>query len=196
MGLYLIQVLDPAQSGKGPLLEPVLGRVERVVYRLLGIDPQREHTWKAYTVAMLLFSAVSMLMTYAILRLQDALPLNPQGLGKVSDALAFNTAASFTTNTNWQSYGGEMTVSYFSQMVGLASHNFMSAAVGIAIAAALVRGLARSGSQTVGNFWAELVRIHLYLLLPICIVYALFLVSQGMIQNFSPYSVVGVVDQS
>jgi len=196
MGLYLVQVLDPVKSGSRPFLEPVLGPVERFVYRILGIDPGREHTWKAYAVAMLLFSAVSMLMTYAILRLQDALPLNPQRLGKVSDALAFNTAASFTTNTNWQSYGGETTLSYFSQMVGLASHNFMSAAVGIAVAAALVRGLARSGSKTVGNFWADLVRVHLYLLLPICIVYALFLVSQGMIQNFSPYSVVGVVDQS
>jgi K+-transporting ATPase ATPase A chain len=196
IGIYLFQVLDPRDAGRRSFLDPVLGPCERFCYRVLRVDPDREQTWKGYGVAMLVFSAVSMLMTYAILRLQDSLPLNPQKLGQVGDALALNTAASFTTNTNWQSYGGESTMSYFSQMVGLASHNFLSAAVGIAIAAALIRGIARDRSRTVGNFWVDLVRIHVYLLLPICVVFALFLVSQGMIQNFKPYSVVQVLDQS
>jgi K+-transporting ATPase ATPase A chain len=128
-----------------------------------------------------------LLFTYAILRLQHLLPLNPQGLGPVSPDLAFNTAASFTTNTNWQNYAGESTLSYFSQMVGLVFHNFVSGATGIAIAAALVRGIARNTAKTIGNFWVDLVRINLYLLLPICLVYALFLISQGIIQNFKPY---------
>ena len=194
-GMHLLQVLDPKRAGRKTLLDPVLGGLERLCYRFLRVDPQQEHTWKGYAVAMLLFSMVSMLMTYAILRLQDVLPLNPQGLGKVGGALAFNTAASFTTNTNWQSYGGESTLSYFSQMVGLASHNFTSAAVGIAIAAALVRSLARDRSRTIGNFWVDLVRIHLYVLLPLCVGYALFLVADGMIQNFAPYTVARVLEQ-
>jgi K+-transporting ATPase ATPase A chain len=137
---------------------------------------------------MLLFSLVSCVFTYAILRLQHLLPLNPQGLGPLSEHLAFNTAVSFTTNTNWQSYGGESTMSYFSQMVALAIHNFVSAATGIAIAAALVRGIARHSVNTIGNFWVDLVRVTYYLLLPICLVFAVFLVSQGMIQNFKPYT--------
>ncbi|HEY7088890.1 MAG TPA: potassium-transporting ATPase subunit KdpA [Tepidisphaeraceae bacterium] len=196
IGIYLQQVLDPKQAGRRPFLEPVLRWLERICYRILRVNPEREQTWKAYAVAMLMFSLVTMLMTYGILRLQDSLPLNPQGLAKVSDALAFNTAASFTTNTNWQSYGGEATMSYFSQMVALASHNFMSAAVGIAIAAVVIRGIVRNQSKTVGNFWVDLIRIHLYLLLPVCILYAVFLVSQGIIQNFRPYTVVSAVDQS
>ena len=149
IGIYLLQVLDPDRAGRRPFLDPVLGPLERLCYKILRVDPRREQTWKSYAVAMLVFSAVSMLMTYGILRLQDSLPLNPQGLPKVGDALAFNTAASFTTNTNWQSYGGEATMSYWSQMVGLASHNFLSAAVGIAIAAALIRGIARDRSKKV-----------------------------------------------
>ena len=143
---------------------------------------------------MLAFSLAGVLFTYAILRLQHLLPLNPQGLGPFSDHLAFNTAVSFTTNTNWQSYGGESTASYLSQMVGLTFHNFTSAAVGIAIAAALVRGIARHSAKTIGNFWVDLVRVNLYVLLPLCIVYAVFLVSQGMIQNFKPYDTAQILD--
>src|ERR1700719_1391317 len=143
---------------------------------------------------MLLFSLVGCLFTYAILRLQQWLPLNSQGLGAVSSHLAFNTAVSFTTNTNWQNYGGESTMSYLSQMVGLTFHNFASAAVGIAIAAALVRGIARHSAETLGNFWADLVRVTYYLLLPVCLVFAVFLVSQGMIQNFKPYTKAALVE--
>jgi K+-transporting ATPase ATPase A chain len=185
MGLYLLQVLDA--NGR-TWLDPVLRPLERLTYRLMGVDSSNEHNWKQYTHAMLLFSLVSCLFTYAILRLQNLLPLNPQGLGAVSADLAFNTAVSFTTNTNWQSYVGETTMSYFSQMVGLAFHNFVSAATGIAIAAALVRAIARHSAQTIGNFWVDLVRATYYLLLPICLVFAVFLVSQGMIQNFNPYT--------
>src|SRR5580765_5833541 len=180
MGLYLMRVLD---ADGGTWFDPVLRPLERVTYRLMGVDSSKEHDWKQYTFAMLLFSLVGCLFTYSILRLQHLLPLNPQGLGAVSPDLAFNTAVSFTTNTNWQSYVGETTMSYLSQMLGLASHNFFSAAVGICIAAVVVRGIARNQSKTVGNFWADLVRLHLYILLPICLIYALVLVSQGMIQN-------------
>lgn len=183
MGLYLVQVLDA--NGR-TWLDPVLGPLERLTYRILGVDPQREQGWKTYTMAMLLFSLVGCLFTYAILRLQYVLPLNPQGLGPLSPHLAFNTAVSFTTNTNWQSYGGEGTMSYFSQMVGLALHNFTSAATGIAIAAALVRGVSRQCVRTLGNFWVDLVRATYFLLLPASLVFAVFLVSQGMIQNFKP----------
>ncbi len=154
----------------------------------MGVQADQEQDWKQYTLAMLLFSLVSCLFTYVILRLQHLLPLNPQGLGPLSPHLAFNTAVSFTTNTNWQSYGGESTMSYLSQMVALVIHNFVSAATGIAIAAALVRGLARHSAKTLGNFWVDLVRTTYYLLLPICLVFAVFLVSQGMIQNFKPYT--------
>ncbi len=150
MGLYLLQVLDA--NGR-TWLDPVLRPLERLTYRLMGVDSSKEHDWKQYTLAMLLFSLVGCLFTYAILRLQNLLPLNPQGLGAVIADLAFNTAVSFTTNTNWQSYGGESTMSYFSQMVALAFHNFASAATGIAIAAALVRAIARHSANTLGNFW-------------------------------------------
>ena len=194
LGVFLVQVLDPDRAGNdrgtgGTFLGPVLGPVERLTYRVLRVDPNREQTWVGYGTGMLLFSAVTLLLTYGVLRLQDRLPLNPQHRPAVADHLALNTAASFTTNTNWQSYGGESTLSYLSQMLALASHNFFSAAVGIAVAAALVRGIARDRSGTVGNFWRDLVRLHLYLLLPLCVVYAVFLVSQGMIQNFRPYTV-------
>jgi K+-transporting ATPase ATPase A chain len=185
LGLYLVQVLDA--NGK-TFLDRLIRPLERFTYRLLGVDPMREHSWKRYTAALLIFSAVTMLFTYGLLRLQDVLPLNPQKMAAVSDHLAFNMAASFTTNTNWQSYAGESTMSYFSQMVALALHNFLSAAVGIAIAAALVRGIARSSVQTIGNFWVDLVRVNYYLLLPLCLVYALFLVAQGVPQNFKPYA--------
>ena len=188
LGIYLFQVLD----GKNTFLEPVLGPVERFTYKILRVDARREQNWKQYAVATLLFSLVTMMFTYVVLRLQDHLPFHGiiDGLSNktaITPDLAFNTAASFTTNTNWQAYSGENTMSYFSQMVGLASHNFWSAALGIAVAAALVRGIARHESGTVGNFWVDLVRLHYYVLLPICLVYALFLVSQGIPQNFKPY---------
>jgi K+-transporting ATPase ATPase A chain len=185
MGLYLVQVLDA--NGR-TWFDPILKPLERLTYRLMGVKSDREQNWKEYTFAMLLFSLVSCLFTYAILRLQHLLPLNPQGFGPVSPDLAFNTATSFTTNTNWQSYTGESTMSYLSQMVALVIHNFGSAATGIAIAAALVRGIARHSTRTLGNFWVDLVRTTYYLLLPICLVFAVFLVSQGIIQNFKPYT--------
>ncbi len=185
MGLYLLRVLDA--NGR-TWLDPILKPLERITYRVMGVDSAREHDWKQYTFAMLLFSLVSCLFSYAIMRLQHLLPLNPQGLGPVSPDLAFNTAVSFTTNTNWQSYVGETTMSYLSQMVALAFHNFGSAAVGIAIAAALVRGIARHSVNTIGNFWVDMVRTTYYLLLPICLVFAVVLVSQGTIQNFKAYT--------
>jgi K+-transporting ATPase ATPase A chain len=200
LGIYLLQVLDPERAGKGTFLDPVLGPIERLIYKLLGVDPKREQNWKQYGVAFFVFSLVTMLMTYVMLRFQDKLPgqhlLNPQGLAGIPDHLALNTAASFTTNTNWQSYGGESTMTYLSQMVALASHNFFSAAVGIAIAAALIRGICRNQSKTIGNFWRDVVRLHLYLLLPICLFYAVFLVSQGIVQNFRPYTAATALDQS
>ncbi len=196
LGLYLVQVLDA--RGR-TWLDPLLRPLERLTYRMAGIDREKEQHWKQYTISMLAFSLVTMLVTYALLRLQAVLPLqhlfNPQAFSAVSDHLSFDTAASFTTNTNWQSYGGESTMSYFSQMVALASQNFFSAAVGIAIAAALVRGLARHGAETVGNFWVDLVRITYYLLLPLCLVFALFLISQGMIQNFKPSDTVALTEK-
>src|ERR1035441_4830931 len=185
MGLYLMRVLDA--NGK-TWFDPILKPLERLTYRLMGVDAGKEHDWKQYTFAMLLFSMVGCLFTYAILRLQHLLPLNPQALGALTADLAFNTAVSFTTNTNWQSYVGETTMSYLSQMVALTLHNFVSAATGIAIAAALVRGIARHSAQTIGNFWVDLVRTTYYLLLPICLVFAVVLVSQGMIQNFKAYT--------
>src|SRR5208283_3973238 len=186
LGLYLVRVLD---SRGATWLDRVVKPLERITYRVCGIDPLAEQGWIGYAVSMLLFSLVGMMMTYVILRIQDHLPLNPQGLPGLAPHLAFNTAASFTTNTNWQSYTGEATMSYFSQMVGLVIHNFTSAATGIAVAAALVRGIARHSVATIGNFWADVVRNTYYLLVPVCLLYALFLVSQGVIQNFKPYTV-------
>ena len=188
LGLYLCKVLDV--DGK-TFLDPVFKPLERLTYKLIGVDAKKEHDWKQYTIAMLIFSLVSMVFTYAILRLQAVLPFqqffNPQKLSAVSGHLSFNTAASFTSNTNWQSYGGESTMTYFSQMVALTLQNFVSAAVGIAIAAALVRGIARHSAKTIGNFWVDLVRVSFYLLLPLSAVLAILLVSQGMIQNFKPF---------
>jgi len=191
MGLYLLRVLD---SEGRTFLDPILKPVELIFYQLLRVERKQEQDWRQYTISLLLFSLVGFIFTYTILRIQHMLPLNPQGLGPLKPDLAFNTAASFTTNTNWQSYGGESTMSYFSQMVGLAFHNFISAAVGISIAAALVRGIARHTSKTIGHFWTDIVRVNLYLLLPICIIYALFLVSQGMIQNFKAYDTVKLLE--
>jgi potassium-transporting ATPase potassium-binding subunit len=191
LGVYLTCVLDA--DGK-TFLDPVLQPCEKFLYRLFSIKSQDEQNWKQYAVSLFVFSLVSLLFTYAILRLQHLLPLNPQGFGPMSPDLAFNTAVSFTTNTNWQSYGGESALSYFSQMVGLTLHNFISAAAGIAVAAALVRGLSRHSTRTIGNFWVDLVRITLYLLLPLSLLFAVFLVSQGVVQNFKPYAAAKLLD--
>jgi len=184
LGLYLVRVLDP--EGK-TWLDRVAKPVEHLLYRLFSIDPKKEQDWRQYTRSILVFSLAGLAFTYAVLRLQHVLPLNPQEFGPVGPDLAFNTAASFTTNTNWQNYAGETTLSYFSQMVGLVFHQFASAAEGIAAAAALVRGIARHSAKTIGNFWADLVRVNLYLLLPMSIILSLVLASQGIIQNFKPY---------
>ena len=185
LGLYLMRVLDV--DGR-TWLDVVVKPFERATYKVCGIDPRQEQGWIGYTLSMLMFSLIGMLLTYFMLRFQDHLPLNPQGFPGLSPNLAFNTAASFTTNTNWQNYTGEATMSYLSQMVALVIHNFTSAAVGIAIAAALVRGIARQSAKTIGNFWADTVRVSYYLLAPISLVFALFLVSQGVIQNFKPFT--------
>jgi K+-transporting ATPase ATPase A chain len=170
------------------LLDPVLVPFERFVYRLTGISPDKEMRWTEYGFAMLLFSGVSLVVLYLIERTQAWLPLNPEHLGNVAPDLAWNTAVSFTTNTNWQSYVPESTMSYFTQMAGLAYHNFTSAAVGIALAVALVRGIARKEAQTIGNFWVDVTRGLLWVLLPACLGLSLVLVSQGVIQNFKPYA--------
>jgi len=175
-------------------LDPVLRPIERLVYRLTGVDESREMAWTEYALAMLAFSVVSMLVLYLQMRVQAWLPLNPQSLANLSPDLAFNTAASFTTNTNWQSYVGETTMSYLTQMAGLAYHNFTSAAVGIALAIALIRGVAGDRRGTIGNFWVDLTRATLWVLLPFCVVGALLLVSQGVVQNFRPYDRVELVD--
>ncbi|HEY2093529.1 MAG TPA: potassium-transporting ATPase subunit KdpA [Thermoanaerobaculia bacterium] len=160
--------------------------VERAIYRLTGVDETKEQSWTAYTIAMLVFSAVTLLLTYAVERLQHLLPLNPDRLGPVAPDLAWNTAVSFTTNTNWQAYSGESTMSHLTQMLGLTLHNFVSAAVGIVLAIAIIRAVARASAATIGNFWVDLTRCTLWLLLPICAASAIVLVSQGVIQNFRP----------
>ena len=181
-------------SGGRTWLDPLLRPLERLIYRTTGVDEAREMRWTEYAIAMLLFSAASMVALYGLLRLQQWLPWNPQGFAAVPPALAFNTAASFTTNTNWQAYSGESTVSYLTQMAGLAYHNFMSAAVGICLAIALIRGIARREQEAIGNFWVDLVRCCLWLLLPLCIAGALLLVSQGVVQNFRAYDTAYLVD--
>ena len=176
-------------------LDPVLRPIERLIYRTTGVDEKYEMGWIEYAVAMLLFSVVSMLLLYLIQRVQGFLPFNPQKLGGVTPpSLAFNTAASFTTNTNWQAYAGETTMTYFTQMAGLAYHNFVSAATGVALAIALIRGIARREMKTIGNFWVDLVRCTLWVLLPFCVVGALVLVSQGVVQNLKPYDTVKIVE--
>jgi len=172
-------------EGRRTPLHALLGPVERGFYRLSGIDPNEEQSWRRYAVHMLVFNAVLMLFTYAILRLQAALPWNPMGFAGVAPHLAMNTAVSFTTNTNWQSYSGESTMSNLSQMLGLTIHNFLSAATGIALAFALFRGFARRETKTIGNFWADCTRVTLYLLLPLCVAYALFLVACGVPQTLA-----------
>jgi K+-transporting ATPase ATPase A chain len=193
LGAFMYRVLE----GESHFLSRPLGWLERFVYRLGGVDGQ-EQSWKAYTGGMLAFSAFTMLVTYAIQRLQQLLPFNPQGMAAVEEGSAFNTAASFTTNTNWQGYVGETTMSYLSQMAGLAWHNFTSAAAGIAIAIALARGLTRRGDGkgpgTIGNFWVDITRATVYILLPLSILFSLVFVSQGMIQNLNPYQAVTTLE--
>ena len=183
LGRYMAQVFE----GERTLLTPVLGPVERGLYRISGIDETREQHWITYTVAMLLFNAAGFALLYALLRLQAVLPLNPAGMSAVAPDLTFNTAVSFTSNTNWQNYGGESTLSYLTQMVGLTTQNFVSAATGIALAVALIRAFARTSGKTVGNFWVDLTRCTLYVLLPLSIVAALVLVWQGVPQNLGAY---------
>jgi K+-transporting ATPase ATPase A chain len=191
MGVFMARVFSREKTFMDPGLRPV----ERLLYRVTGVDENHEMRWTEYAVSMLLFSVVSMLVLYLMQRLQGYLPFNPQKLGAVSPAhVAFNTAASFTTNTNWQVYSGETTMSYFTQMAGLAYHNFVSAAVGISLAIAFIRGVARRQMQTIGNFWVDLVRSSLWVLLPFCIVGALILVSQGAVQNLKAYDSAKLVE--
>ena len=190
IGVFLARVF----SGEETFLDWLCRPVERLIYRICGVDESHEMNWKEYGVAMLLFSAVSMLLLYVIERAQHWLPFNPQRIAGVSPTLAWNTAVSFTTNTNWQAYVPETTMTYFTQMAGLAYHNFVSAAVGLALAVALIRGIARVNSQTIGSFWVDLTRATLWVLLPACFVLALILVSQGVIQNFHPYQSVHPLD--
>ena len=189
-GIFMARVFNRERT----FLDPVLRPVERLLYRLTLVDEEHDMKWTEYAFSMLLFSGVSMLVLYLIERLQQVLPLNPQKFAAVTPDLAFNTAASFTTNTNWQNYGGEATMSYLTQMAGLAYHNFASAAVGIALAIAFIRGIARREKETIGNFWVDLTRTTLWVLLPACIVYALLLVSQGVVQNFRPYDTAKLVE--
>ena len=180
LGWYMAQVYEGRSCG----LDRIFSPIERLLYRLCKIDPARDMSWKTYAMAMLLFNAAGMLFLYALQRVQGLLPLNPAGLGMVAPDLAFNTAASFASNTNWQSYGGESTLSQLTQMLGLTVQNFASAATGMAILAALIRGLARRNAQTIGNFWVDLTKSTLYILLPLALVLALALVSQGVVQTF------------
>ena len=190
LGVFMAKVFSRERT----FLDPVVRPIERLLYRVTGVDETHEMRWTEYAFAMLLFSGVSMLLLYLIERVQQFLPLNPQKFGAVAQALAFNTAASFDTNTNWQNYSGESTMSYLTQMAGLAYHNFASAAVGIALAIAFVRGIARKEKETLGNFWVDMTRSILWVLLPGCIVYALLLVSQGAVQNLKPYDTAKLVE--
>jgi K+-transporting ATPase ATPase A chain len=191
LGIFMARVFSREKT----FMDPVLRPMERLLYRVTGVDEDHEMRWTEYAISMLLFSVVSMILLYLIQRLQGFLPFNPQKFGAVNPPhLAFNTAASFTTNTNWQAYSGESTMSYFTQMAGLAYHNFASAAMGIALAIAFIRGIARRQMETIGNFWVDLVRSSLWVLLPFCIVGALVLVSQGVVQNLRPYDKATVVE--
>ncbi len=190
VGIFMARVFSREKT----FLDPVLRPIERLLYRLTGVDENHEMRWTEYSVAMLLFSGATMVALYLIERLQPFLPWNPQHMAAVGPDLALNTAASFTTNTNWQNYAGESTMSYLTQMAGLAYHNFTSAAVGIALAIAFVRGIARRESKTIGNFWVDITRTGLWVLLPACTLYALVLVSQGVVQNLRPYDTATLVE--
>ena len=190
MGVFMAKVFSRERT----FLDPIMRPAEKLLYKLTRVDENHEMRWTEYSIAMLLFSAISMLVLYFLERAQQALPLNPQKFAAVPADLAWNTAASFTTNTNWQFYTGEQTMSYLTQMAGLAFHNFASAAVGMALAVAFIRGIARREKETIGNFWVDTTRSTLWVLLPICIVYSLVLVSQGVIQNLKPYDTVKLVE--
>ena len=189
VGVFLTRVFNREKT----FLDPILRPVEKLVYRSTGIDEKREMRWTEYAVAMLLFSGVSMTLLYVIERTQKWLPFNPQKLGNVDPGLAFGTAASFTTNTNWQAYSGETTMSYLTQMAGLAYHNFASAAVGIVLAIAVIRGIARKETDKLGNFWVDTTRCLLWVLLPVCLAGSLILVSEGVVQNLKPYATVDLI---
>jgi K+-transporting ATPase ATPase A chain len=190
LGLFLVRVFERKRT----FLDPVLRPMEKLIYRIAGIDESVEMPWTQYGITMLIFSGVSMVLLYLLERVQAWLPLNPQRLTNVGSDLAWNTAASFTTNTNWQAYTPETTMSYLTQMAGLAYHNFASAAVGIALAIAFIRGISRRESQTIGNFWVDLTRCFLWVLLPICLVGSLAFISQGVVQNLKPYATVQLVE--
>jgi K+-transporting ATPase ATPase A chain len=190
MGIYMARVFERRRTW----LDPVLGPIERLLYRCTGVDSQEEMTWRQYAVAMLVFSGATLVLTYVVERLQQHLPLNPQHLAAVAPDLALNTAISFTTNTNWQAYTPETTMSYLTQMLGLATHNFWSAAVGLALAVAFIRGIAGREKKTLGNFWVDLTRGTLWVLLPISFVFAIALVSQGVVQNFKPYDTAKLIE--
>jgi potassium-transporting ATPase potassium-binding subunit len=189
LGAYMARVYE----GRRVALDRALGWLERLIYRVSGINPKTEMGWKTYALTMLIFNLAGVLAVYALQRIQGVLPLNPAGLGAVSPDSSFNTAVSFATNTNWQGYSGETTMSYLTQMLALTVQNFMSAASGIAVAVALIRGFARRSAETIGNFWVDLTRTTLYILLPLSFVFALVLVSQGVVQTFGPYAKVAVV---
>ena len=186
LGGYMARVYE----GKSCGLDRVYGFLERLIYRFAGIHPEQEMGWKSYLSAMLFFNLFGLLVVYVIQRLQFYLPLNPQAFPAIAPDLAFNTAASFATNTNWQAYGGETTMSYFTQMLALTVQNFLSAATGMSLLIALIRGLARHETTNLGNFWVDTVRGTLYILLPLSFIFAIILVSQGVIQNFKPYQTV------
>jgi K+-transporting ATPase ATPase A chain len=190
LGVYMAKVFSRERT----FLDPVVRPIERLLYRVTGVDEEHEMRWTEYAFSMLLFSGATMLLLYLIERVQQWLPWNPQKFGAVAQALAFNTAASFTTNTNWQNYSGESAMSYLTQMAGLAYHNFASASVGIALAIAFIRGISRKEKETIGNFWVDMTRSALWVLLPACIVYALLLVSQGVVQNLRPYDTAKLVE--
>src|SRR5208283_5316532 len=190
LGIFMARIF----SGERTFLDPILRPIERLLYRVTGVDEKHEMRWTEYAFTMLLFSGASMLLLYLIERVQQVLPWNPRQFAGIVPALAFNTAASFTTNTNWQNYSGESAMSYFTQMAGLAYHNFASAAVGIALAIAFIRGIARREKETVGNFWVDMTRATLWVLLPACIVYALALVSQGAVQTFHQYDTAKLIE--
>src|SRR5712692_9760478 len=189
LGAYMARVYEGRRIG----LDRALGWLERLIYRVSGISPKAEMGWKTYALTMLIFNLAGVLAVYALQRLQGVLPLNPAGLGAVSPDSSFNTAVSFATNTNWQGYGGETTMSYLTQMLALTVQNFVSAATGMAVLAAFIRGFARRSAETIGNFWVDMTRTTLYILLPLSFVFALVLVSQGVVQTFGPYAKVAVV---
>jgi K+-transporting ATPase ATPase A chain len=190
LGWYMARVYENKSCG----LDRVLGRFERSIYRLCGINPANEMAWEKYAIAVLAFSAAGFVALYALMRLQSLLPLNPEHMPAVAPDLAFNTSVSFVTNTNWQAYGGETTMSYLTQMLGMTVQNFLSAATGMAVLVALIRGFVRRNSQTIGNFWVDLTRSTLYILLPLALIWSVLLVSQGVVQTFRPYQKVTLVE--